>query len=163
MMTTSLLAAGRSPLPRSSPLKERPHHEDNCSLLACCQVPEAPASSFRVTRLTGYGECAWDRTCARAPEGDAYTGIRSSIGDWKSWERALGTIKYAIDRWDRTLRLCLILFVAGVPPAVIGVIVSWHLGRLWFGNHTRPPRERPLVGRTEVASGVAVADPLESE
>ena len=90
MMTTSLLAAGRSPLPRSSPLKERPHHEDNCSLLACCQVPEAPASSFRVTRLTGYGECAWDRTCARAPEGDAYTGIRSSIGDWKSWERALG-------------------------------------------------------------------------
>lgn len=34
-----------------------------------------------------------------------------------------GTVRYAIDQWGRTLRLCLIVLVMSVPPAVVAVLV----------------------------------------
>lgn len=34
-----------------------------------------------------------------------------------------GTVRYAIDDWNRTLRLCLILFVASSPFSAVAFIV----------------------------------------
>ena len=33
------------------------------------------------------------------------------------------TVRYAIDGWGKTLRLCVILLVASVPPTVIALLV----------------------------------------
>ena len=33
-----------------------------------------------------------------------------------------GTVRYAIDGWGRTLRLCLILIVMSVPPSVVVIL-----------------------------------------
>jgi hypothetical protein len=38
-------------------------------------------------------------------------------------------IDSALDGWGRTLRLCLILLVASVPPSVIYLGVSWMVHR----------------------------------
>lgn len=33
------------------------------------------------------------------------------------------TLRYAIDGWGRTLRLCTILIVTAVPPALVALLV----------------------------------------
>jgi hypothetical protein len=79
-----------------------------------------------------------------APSAEAAGRSRGSAARWS-------TIRYAIDRWDRTLRLCLILLVASVPPSVIGVTVSWLLRRLPFIHHSAQSVDRtagrPKPGR----------------
>jgi hypothetical protein len=40
-----------------------------------------------------------------------------------------GTVRYAIDGWGRTLRLCLILIIMSVPPSVVAVLAHVLLRR----------------------------------
>ena len=63
-------------------------------------------------------------------------GRHPEIGSHGSAER-WGTIRFALENWGRTVRLCLILLVASVPPSVIYLGISWLLKRL------------PIIGPSE--------------
>jgi hypothetical protein len=52
------------------------------------------------------------------------TSVRRTSGSGR-W----GTVRYAIDGWGRTLRLCLILIVLSVPPSVVVMLVHALLRR----------------------------------
>src|SRR5713226_7039572 len=82
---------------------------------------------------------------------DPSTGGHGSVARWD-------TIRYAIERWDRTLRLCLILFVASsIPPSVISLVVWCLLRRLslldTWPKHQRGQRPRRAESRPPSSHG----------
>ena len=61
-------------------------------------------------------------TVTSARSRDPAAGSRGSAARWRVTE-------FALESWGRTLRLCVILLVASVPPSVIYVGISWVLRR----------------------------------
>jgi hypothetical protein len=53
---------------------------------------------------------------------DPGTGSRGSAARWR-------VIESALENWGRTLRLCVILLMASVPPSVIYLGISWVVKR----------------------------------